>query len=338
MFTELKRWRISDLNRYVRDRLEEDYRLQELEAEGEVSNFRVPGSGHAYFTLKDASAAIRCVMFGFTREHAGPKPKDGDQVVVRGRVTLYEAGGDYQIICDRIRPAGIGDLYTQFERLKAKLYAEGLFDTADKLPIPERPAVIGVVTSPSTAALQDVLNVINRRNPLARVILSPALVQGEGAPPQIMAALRLLEQLAQPPDVILLVRGGGSMEDLWCFNDEALARAVADLTARVPVVSGVGHEIDTTLVDFAASLRAPTPSAAAELVTPVTIDDLRYVLEVASVRLNGAYAGILDAGRQELAWARLNLLRHSPRARVDSARQMIDSLEARLEQATRTGL
>ncbi len=324
------RWTVGEITRYVRRLFELDYRLQELEVEGEISDLRIPGSGHAYFTLKDTDAQLRCVMWRTAVQAQVRMPEHGEKVIARGRMGVYEASGQYQLYCDQLYPAGQGDLHARFEALKAKLEAEGLFDQDRKRPIPELPHVIGVVTSPSTAALQDVLNVLKRRYPLARVVLSPTTVQGDGAPPQIVAALEAINTQTDV-DVVLLVRGGGSLEDLWCFNDERVARAVT--ASRIPVISGVGHEIDFTLADFAADLRAPTPSAAAELATPVTIDDLaEAVLE--NRRLLGEYlSGAVSENRRRLDQLAYTLQYLSPRGKIDSARQSIDQLSVRADSA-----
>src|SRR5690606_27051359 len=250
---------------YIRDLIDQDPRLAGVVVEGEVSHFTRASSGHLYFTLKDDSAELRCVMWRSQAAWLGFEPQHGDAVLAHGQISVYEQRGQYQLMCDMLQPAGLGELNRQFELLKARLNAEGLFDEARKRPLPAFPRAVGVVTSPTTAAFQDVLNVIRRRYPLLPVVLSPTLVQGKEAPPQIIAALDRLNQ-RDDIDLILLVRGGGSLEDLWCFNDEAVVRAVA--ASRLPVVTGVGHEIDFTLVDFAADRRAPTPSAAAELITP----------------------------------------------------------------------
>jgi len=325
------RWTVSELTRYVRQLFETDYRLQDLELEGEVSNLRVPGSGHAYFTLKDADAQLKCVMWkSDVIALRGGLPQDGERVIAVGNVSVYEAQGVYQMYCRTLRPAGLGDLYTQFEALKARLQAEGLFDAERKRMIPERSGVIGIVTGAETAALQDVLTVLGRRYPLAHVILAPSPVQGDQAPARLIAALESLQRRGDC-DVILLVRGGGSLEDLWCFNDERLVRAIAASTT--PLVTGVGHEIDFTLADFAADLRAPTPSAAAELITPITVDDLRTEVDRLRARLAGAFAEqVLDA-RHGLDLVSNQLARLSPRRQIVDARLDVDALMARAARA-----
>jgi len=329
---EQKRWTVSELTRYVRQIFEADYRLQDVEVEGEISDFRLPGSGHAYFTLKDADAQLRCVMWRSDLANQVYLPQHGDRVIARGRMGVYEASGQYQLYCQRILPAGQGDLHAQFERLKVALQAEGLFDADRKRPLPSLPKVIGIATSPSTAALQDVLNVLHRRYPLAQVVLAPTLVQGDQAPAQIVEALAALN--SQPDiDVLLLVRGGGSLEDLWCFNDERVARAVAN--SRVPVIAGVGHEIDFTLADFAADLRAPTPSAAAELATPVTVNELGGSLSAFTVQMANRLKQSIDIRQQTLNDVRFRLRQTSPQARIDNLRQRIDGQLGRIGQAAR---
>jgi exodeoxyribonuclease VII large subunit len=325
-----KQWTVTELTRYIRQMFEADYRLQELDVEGEVSDFRIPGSGHAYFTLKDENAQLRCVMWRSDLQGNPHRPVHGERVIATGYLSVYESSGQYQLYCRRLRPAGLGDLHARFEALKARLDAEGLFNPARKRVQPRLPRVIGIVTSPSAAALQDVLNILRRRYPIARCILSPTPVQGDQAPPQIVAALEAIN--SQPDiDVILLVRGGGSVEDLWCFNDERVARAVA--ASRVPVISGVGHETDFTLADFAADVRAPTPSAAAEMATPVTADDLRMDFHSARLRLINTLDTDVTGYRRSVDRAVHALRLLSPRARVDSLRQYLDGLLGRAAQA-----
>jgi exodeoxyribonuclease VII large subunit len=324
-------WSVSDINRYARQTLEMDFRLQNARVAGEISGFKAYPSGHWYFTLKDSSAQINCVMWkGRNREQAARfLPHDGDAVEATGNVTIYEARGQYQFDVQWLDPAGEGELYRKFLQLKAKLEAEGLFAPERKRPLPAWPRVIGIVTSPKAAALRDMLNILRRRLPLAQVILSPTAVQGEDAPPQIVAALNALS--AQQPDVIIVGRGGGSLEDLWAFNDERVARAIA--ASPIPVVSGVGHETDFTIADFVADLRAPTPSAAAELVTPTPLADLRADVDALTERLTEALGGVLRLKRLELAELRAQLKGLSPQAQLAGTRQHIDNLRARLNLA-----
>lgn len=316
---------IWQLTSYIRDLFDQDPHLQDVWVEGEISNFTRASSGHLYFTLKDERSELRCVMWRAQAARLAFEPQHGDALIAHGSVTVYEARGQYQLVCDTLQRAGVGDLNRQFELLKARLDAEGLFDPARKRPLPPFPRRIGVVTSPTTAAFQDILNVLSRRYPLAEIILSPTLVQGKEAPPQIIAALRRLNEHSAA-DVILLARGGGSLEDLWCFNDEAVVRAVA--ASRIPVVTGVGHEIDFTLVDFAADVRAPTPSAAAEVITPDG-PAMRATVEAWSGRLTGQMAALLADRRAALRGQTRLLERLSPAVRVRSARQQVDDLLGR---------
>lgn len=325
---------VLQLTTHIRDLFELDPTLQDVWVEGELSRLTRAASGHLYFTLKDAHSEIQCVMW---RSHAARlrfAPEHGAHVLAHGRVTVYEVRGQYQLVCDTLQETGVGDLHRQFEQLKARLEAEGLFDPARKRPIPPYPRVIGVVTSPTAAAFQDIQNVLRRRYPLAEVILSPTLVQGAEAPAQIVAALERLNAHTNA-DVIIVARGGGSLEDLWCFNDEAVARAVA--ASRIPVVSGVGHEIDFTLVDFAADLRAPTPSAAAELVTPDGAM-LREELRARTERMRAALSAQIAERRQRVQTQRRWLARLSPQHVILTARQRVDDLLGRAGLHTRHDL
>jgi exodeoxyribonuclease VII large subunit len=335
LFDASPRYTVTDLTRRLRFLLESTPDLQGIWVEGEISNFSRPSSGHVYFTLKDAGAQLRCVMWRNDVARLTFAPTDGMRVEVHGNISLYEAGGQYQLYADLLRPLGEGALFAEFLRLKALLEAQGLFDPARKRPIPERPRRIGIVTSPTGAALRDMLNTLRRRSPLVEVILAPTPVQGEEAPPAIVAALQTLNRVATP-DVILLARGGGSIEDLWAFNDARVVRAVAE--SRAPVITGVGHETDFTLVDFAADLRAPTPTAAAELATPLTRADLQaYLLQMEQSLLTEIQAA-LEERRQALAWheSRLRLL--SPARRLQGDRQRLDDLARRLDVAQARGL
>ena len=258
---ERRIWTVRDLIAAVRTQLEREY--TDTWVEGEISNFRAPDSGHLYFTLKDEGAQIRTVMFRSSARLLRFRPDNGMQVMVRGRVTVYEDRGELQISAEYIEPKGAGALQIAFEQLKAKLGAEGLFDQSRKKPIPPMPRRIGIVTSPQAAALRDILNILHRRHHTANVLIYPAQVQGESAGIEVTAGIRYFNK-ARNVDVIIVARGGGSAEDLAAFNHEGLARTVAG--SQIPVISAVGHETDFTIIDFVADLRAPTPSAAAELV------------------------------------------------------------------------
>jgi len=321
-------WTVAELNHYVRQSLEKDYRLQGLRVTGEISGLKFYPSGHWYFSLKDPSAQVSCVMWRSRAEaqRLRYQPRDGDQVEALGDATLYEARGQYQFDVSSLQPAGAGELYREFLALKAKLEAEGLFAPERKRALPRWPQTIGLVTSPAGAALRDVLNILRRRLPLARVILSPTPVQGADAPGQIVAALEALAAFA--PDVILVVRGGGALEDLWAFNSEVVARAIA--ASPIPVVSGVGHETDFTLADFAADLRAPTPSAAAELASQISVEDLGAAVAQQRERLAEALTRLIGVKRGALVEQQAQLRGLSPQAQLRGARQHLDDLTARL--------
>ncbi len=320
---------VSELTRYLRQLLESDPVLQDVWVRGEVSNLSRPTSGHVYFTLKDSTASLRCVIWRMNAGRLRFDLTNGQAVEAHGTISLYERDGQYQLYVDTLRPAGEGWLFQEFLRLKARLEAEGLFDEARKRPLPAHPQRIGLVTSPTGAALQDMLNTLRRRYPLVEVVLSPAAVQGEEAPAALVAALKRLYRLPHL-DAILVARGGGSLEDLWAFNDEEVVRTIA--ASPVPVVTGIGHETDFTLADFAADVRAPTPTAAAELVTP-DLYDLRLDLSERSNRLLGLLQTRLQAERRYLAERsqRLGLL--SPRRWIQNDRQRLDSLLERAERA-----
>ena len=287
---------VSDLNRRVRALLENQFEV--LWVAGEMSNVKLASSGHWYFCLKDAGAAVDCAMFRTRAQFLDFRPENGQQVEVRARVTLYEPRGSYQLVVEEIRKAGLGALYEAFEKLKARLQGEGLFDPERKKPLPAFPRAIGIVTSPHAAALRDMLTTLRRRAPMTPVILYPAQVQGEGAAQQIARAIDTANARAEC-DVLIVGRGGGSLEDLWAFNEEAVARAIA--RSRLPIVSGVGHETDFSIADFVADLRAPTPTAAAAAASPDRIAlcgqlaqlqrrlqrDLRRGLETRQQRLDG---------------------------------------------------
>ena len=282
---------VTALTAAIRTMLETTYR--EIWVEGEVSNVRVWKTGHVYFTLKDAGAQLNAVMFRSTVRYLRFKPENGQQVVARGCLSVYDPKGEYQIVCEHLEPRGLGALQLAFEQLRERLDHEGLFDAGRKRPLPALPRKIGIVTSLDSAAIRDILNVLGRRHPNAHVVISPARVQGEGAAKEIVRGLGNLSRIPGI-DVIVVARGGGSIEDLWVFNEEPVARAIA--AAPVPVVSGVGHETDFTISDFVADLRAPTPSAAAELVV-ARKDEIDARIRGAEDRLKGAIAAGLQRRR-----------------------------------------
>jgi exodeoxyribonuclease VII large subunit len=307
--------RVTDLNRRVRSLLDSDSILADVWVEGEVSQPSFPPSGHCFFTLKDANSQVRAALFREELARATVRPAHGMNVIIHGRVRAYEPQGVYQLYVESITPAGAGDLHAQYEALRAKLSAEGLFEDSRKRPIPRWPRRIGVVTSPQGAVWRDISNVLRRRYPLVELVLSPSVVQGVTAAPAIVRALqRLYAQDAI--DTIILARGGGSLEDLWSFNDERVVRAVA--AAPVPIVVGVGHESDVTLADFAADLRAPTPSAAAELCTP-DATQLATILARLRDRATAALLGRAVERRRHLDAERRALLGLAPD--IGAARQ-----------------
>ena len=315
---------VSELNREVAALLEAEFAWIWVEAE--ISNLARPASGHIYFSLKDDNAQVRCAMFRSRNNSVSFKPENGQQVMVRGKVSLYQPRGDYQLIVDRMEAAGEGALRARFEALKNQLAAEGLFDAERKRPIPALPACIGVITSNTGAAVRDVLSVIGRRFPAVPVRLFPVPVQGEAAAPAICRALALAQSMAEC-DVLLLVRGGGSLEDLWAFNEVSVARAIA--ACNIPLVSGVGHETDTTIADFVADLRAATPSAAAEAVTPDAADWQRNLAGIAR-RLQQRMREAQAQRQQELRWLKTRLGQLHPSAVLQGYGQRLDEFEQRL--------
>ncbi len=329
-------WSVSELTRAVRSTLEDQYGV--VWVEGEVSNFRRQPSGHQYFTLKDAQSQVACVWFA----RGGLRLKqialsDGMQVQVRGALTVYEARGQYQLNVQLVQAGGAGLLQAKFEALKRKLEAEGLFDPDRKRPLPKFPSTIGIVTSPTGAALRDVLNILVRRAPWVRLIIHPVRVQGEGASREIAAAVTDLNRWAAsglaPVDVILVARGGGSVEDLWEFNEEIVARAISDST--IPVVSAVGHEIDFTIADFVADLRAPTPSAAAELLVPEAMELLARLVRLRA-QLQRSLLTLLAGERRRLEFLMRTALFREPGKQVAEAAQRLDLAGDSLRRALRT--
>ena len=315
---------VAELTRAIRGTLETKFGA--VWVQGEVSNYKAHPSGHQYFTLKDSRAQISCVIF---RNAMGPLRRpltDGAQVQVYGQISVFEARGQYQLSVQILQPRGLGVLQAKFEALKRKLEAEGLFDPARKRPLPRHPRRIGIVTSPSGAAIRDMLNVLARRGRNLQILINPVRVQGIGAATEISAAIRELSLPNEnwaPLDVLVIARGGGSIEDLWEFNEEAVARAIFEST--IPIVSAIGHEIDFTIADFVADLRAPTPSAAAELIAPDSAELARRLSQTANT-LRGKVEGTVLNGKKQLAFITRGVLRREPQRRIAEASQRIDFL------------
>lgn len=325
---------VSQLNEYVRRTLAGDPMLSRVTLRGEISNFKRHSAGHLYFSLKDAQARINCVMFRQYADECSISLGDGMRVIATGSVGLYVRDGQYQLYISSLRADGVGDLYQQFEMLKQKLSAEGLFDASIKRPLPLLPRTIGIVTSPTGAVIRDIQNVAWRRNPRAQLLLCPSSVQGAGAADEIVRGIRLLSRI-DGVDVIIVARGGGSMEDLWPFNEEKVARAIR--ASRVPVVSAVGHETDFTIADFAADMRAPTPSAAAELVA-ADMESLCEQLDALKHALTLQTARILSQKKLQLASLGTILRAHHPSYRLNENGIRLAALRDRLDRALKGSL
>lgn len=324
---EPKIFTVGQINRYIRNLLENDFILSSLLVKGEISNFKAHSSGHLYFTLKDASGALSCVMFRQDAAGLPFEPENGMQVVVYGHVSLYEKTGQYQLYAEFLEPLGIGALQVAFEQLKEKLAAEGLFDGDFKREIPKNPSCIAVITSPTGAAVRDILQIVKRRDPNVKVAIFPTLVQGEQAAADIVRSLKLVNEWGKA-DVIILGRGGGSMEDLWCFNDENVARAV--FASEIPVISAVGHETDFTITDFVADMRAPTPSAAAELATtPLT--ERREAFHRLELRLERDVSALLTSCRRRLDLLKSRPVMERPLERIYRTMMDVEETQQRLD-------
>lgn len=320
---------VSELNARIKGLIESDPVLGSVYVRGELSNYKVYPSGHHYFTLKDAESSLRCVMFRSAASKLRFRPESGMRVTAWGRVAVYPRDGAYQLYCEGLMPEGAGDLQVAYEQLKAKLAAEGLFDPAHKKPIPRYPERIAVITSSAGAAVHDIIRVLRKRWPVAKVVLLPVRVQGVEAPPEIAGALRYANKY-RVADVIITGRGGGSIEDLWAFNDERVARAI--YASELPVISAVGHEPDVTIADFVADLRAATPSNAAELVAP-DMSELRDALRSAAARLDQAVDRGLSQRRAALTELSSRRVMQSPTGFIDQRRLELDSIRLRLDAA-----
>ncbi|MCQ2489871.1 MAG: exodeoxyribonuclease VII large subunit [Clostridia bacterium] len=320
---------VAQLNNYVKSLMDYDLTLKALFLVGEISNFKAHSSGHMYMTLKDDKSSIKAVMFRGNASKLKFMPSDGMKIIAFGSVSVFERDGAYQFYIENMQPDGVGSLSIAFEQLKEKLQKEGLFDTSAKKPLPKYPKTVGVVTSPTGAAFQDICNVLGRRWPLARIVISPALVQGETAPRSIVEAIEDLDS-SDEADVIIVARGGGSIEDLWCFNDERVARAIFD--AKTPIISGVGHETDFTIADFVADMRAPTPSAAAEIVVPDVLAERDHIMQL-TMRSQKLMLNRISTLRTSLNLLTSRNVMQGPVALINERRLLLDNFVDRMNAA-----
>ncbi len=316
---------VSRVNNYIKRLLDSKGVLANLWVKGEISNYKRHSSGHIYLTLKDETSVLKAVMFRGAASTLTFEPTDGTKVIARGRVSVYEAGGTYQLYIEEMIPDGVGALYLEYEKLKKQLEAEGLFDGTHKKPIPKFPKRIGVITAPTGAAVRDIINVATRRFPLAEIVIYPALVQGVGAKESIVKAIEYFNS-ANTVDTIIAGRGGGSIEDLWAFNEECVARAI--FASHIPIISAVGHETDFTIADFVADMRAPTPSAAAEISVPSSVE-LSRIINIYKSRLLGAVASGIQTRRLRLK----RFVPRSPQDKVNEFSQRLDMYISRIESA-----
>ena len=327
-----KVYEVSELNQYIKNILESVPQLDNLLIRGELSNYKIYPSGHHYFTLKDAQGTLRCVMFKGSAMKLKFRPENGMKVIAAGRISVFPRDGAYQLYCTSLSADGVGDLYVAFEQLKEKLYAEGLFDPAHKKPLPLYPQRIAIVTSGAGAAVHDMIRILRRRYPLAKVLLLPVRVQGVEAPPEIVGAIRYANRW-KLADVLITGRGGGSIEDLWAFNDERVARAIYE--SEIPVISAVGHEPDVTISDFVADRRASTPSNAAEIAVPDMTELLRY-LQSAGNRMIQAELNLLQQKEQKLLTMADKRALTDPTAFLQDRRMQLDYVQQKLVSAAKT--
>lgn len=320
---------ISDINRIIKFTIESNLELRSVYLKGEISNIKYHGRGHLYFSLKDETSKINAVMFNYQSSGMNFNPKDGDAVLVHGRVSVYEASGSYQIYVDSMQLDGLGNLYVLFEELKKKLHKEGLFDPLRKRKVTRVPRKIGVITAPTGAAVRDIISTINKRFPITQIYLFPTLVQGENAAANIVKMIELANTY-DDIDTIILGRGGGSIEDLWAFNEEIVARAI--FNSRIPIISGVGHEIDFTISDFVADLRAPTPTGAAMLAVPDIMEVKRY-FKNAQEKINNAIMNTLNNATQKVLLFKTNYIINNPIKLYEMQEQKLDLLCDRLSTA-----
>ena len=312
---------VSQLTKYIKYKLDNDVNLREVYLKGEISNFKAHTRGHFYFTIKDEGSRINAVMFASSASKVKFTPEDGMKILVSGRISVYEATGGYQIYVNEMMEDGVGNLYVAFEQLKKKLASEGLFDERRKKPIPKIPKKVGVITAPTGAAIRDIISTINRRFPLTEVILFPSLVQGEGAKEDIVRQIKRAEDYNL--DVLIVGRGGGSIEDLWAFNEEIVARAIFD--CPIPIISAVGHEIDFTIADFVADLRAPTPTGAAEIAVPNKSDVINYINQL-NLRCQKNIKTILELKKKRLDSIKSHYILNNPLDLYSAKIQKLDYL------------
>ena len=317
---------VSQLNRYLKFKFDQDPNLGQVFLKGEISNFKAHTRGHYYFTIKDEGSRINAIMFMSQASKLNFRPEDGMKIMVIGRISVYEATGGYQIYVDSMMPDGVGNLYIEYEKLKKKLASEGLFDPAKKKKIPKFPETVGIVTAPTGAAIRDILSTIKRRWPSTKTILFPSLVQGASAAPDIVENIKKAQEFDL--DLLIVGRGGGSIEDMWCFNDEEVARTIYE--CKIPVISAVGHEIDFTIADFVADLRAPTPTGAAEMAVPNQTDFYNYLNQV-NLRLNKAMSTYIKENREKLESLKNHYILKNPISIYEIKEQRFDTTFEKLQ-------
>ncbi len=330
---DIKYYTITALNKAIKRMFDDKLELQNIHLKGEISNFKHHTRGHLYFTLKDETSQLSAIMFAGNAKNLKFEPADGMKVLVSGKVSVYEMGGTYQIYVEEMQEDGLGNLYLEFEKLKKKLDAEGLFKKEHKKPLPKYPLKIGIITAPTGAAIRDILSTLKRRFPICETILFPALVQGIDAKDDIVRNIQLANTYQL--DLIILGRGGGSIEDLWAFNEECVARAIYD--SDIPIISGVGHEIDFTISDFVADMRAPTPTGAAEMAVP-NISDVKNMLLQYNIRLNKAMGNEINLAKEKLSSLKNSYILKNPMSLYEKLEQNFDNLYERLLNAIRNNL
>lgn len=318
---------VKDVNRYLKQILEHDPNLFNIWIQGEISNYTLHRSGHMYFSIKDNKSVLKCIMFAGKTRGLKFIPKNGTKIIARGNISVYEPSGQYQLIVEEMQPDGVGILYQEFEKLKIKLDEEGLFSTDFKKIIPTFPKTIGIITSPTGAAVRDIITTIKRRYPICKIILYPVIVQGENAPNSIVNAIEKMNE-HNKSDVLILGRGGGSIEDLWGFNDENVARAI--FKSQIPIISAVGHETDTTISDYVSDIRAATPTGAAEIATPITVSELKDKISAFQVKYKRELNNLLSFKREQFNYLNKNLMLHHPKKLLNTEIQRYDLLHEQM--------